>query len=130
MPDYGRDFMCLTGIDPMLRTVAGIPLMCQVALHRLYCRRGALLSNPNDSTLDARDFIGQGVSTNEDMIRIQGLCVAALLGDERIQSANVKAEFNSGTRILTLTVRGKGAEGPFSLVVAVSALTIEVLKAA
>jgi hypothetical protein len=130
MPDYGRDFMCLTGIDPMLRTVTGIPLMCQVALHRLYCRRGALLSNPNDATLDARDFIGKGVSTDADLITIQGLCVAALLGDDRISSATVTARFNSGTQRLELTVRGTGSDGPFFLVLSVSALTVEVLKAA
>lgn len=125
--DYGRDLSCTTGLDPLLRDVTGNELMEQVCLRRLYARPGSTLSNPVDNTLDARDFLSQGI-TPSDLPRIQGLCAAALLGDQRIFSATVLGSFTPSTNVLTLNIAGNGAQGPFNLTLAVSAVTVELLR--
>lgn len=127
-PDYGLDIQCGVDLNPMLTTVTGIPLMTDVCTHRLYCRKGGLLSNPNDNTLDARDFLSQGISGSRDLLRINAACQAALLGDDRISQAQVSASFNTGTRELLLTIQGTGSLGPFFLVLRVTELTIEKLQ--
>jgi hypothetical protein len=112
----------------MLRAVNGSELMGQVAMRRLFCRPGSLLSNPVDNTLDARDFVAQGI-TPRDLPTIQGRCQAALLGDQRIYSATVAATFDPLLNLLTLAITGNGAQGPFNLTLAVSAVTVELLRA-
>lgn len=126
-PDYGVDLSCLTGLNPLLLTVSGTELMNQVALHRLYQRPGTLLSNPVDNTLDARDFLANDI-TPSSLPRIAGQCQSALLGDQRIFSASVKASFDAKTGLLTLDIAGTGASGPFNLTLAVSQVTIEILR--
>lgn len=125
--DYGLDLSATTDVDPLLLTVSGTELMNQVCLRRLYCRPGRLLSNPVDNTLDARDFIANGIKPS-DLPRIQGLCQAALLGDQRIYSATVLGGFVPSTNVLTLRLSGFGAFGPFNLTLAVSAVTVELLR--
>ncbi len=127
MPDYGADLSCTSDLDPLMRLVTGETLMSQVALHRLFCRQGRLLSNPVDNTIDARDFISEGI-TQSGLPRIQGLCKSALEGDPRIFSASVSASFDTRTSVLELGINGVGAGGPFALTLAVSAVTIEILR--
>ena len=124
---YGIDLSCGTDLDALLRDVTGNELMSEVCLRRLYCRKGLLLSDPNDNTLDARDFIGSSIGPG-DLIRIQALCASALLGDERIQAADVSASFDRSTSTLTLVINATGANGPFSLTLAVTVLSVELLR--
>ena len=126
-PDYGSDLSCGTDVDPLLRLVTGSELMAQVALHRIYCRQGRLLSNPVDNTIDARDFIAQGIS-QKDLPRIQAQIMGAILGDPRIFSCSVQAEYTFATRSLDLEIQGTGSRGPFQLTLRVTALTIEQLR--
>lgn len=124
MADYGTDLSCTTDLDPLGRLVSGDELMVQVCVRRLYCASGALLSDPTDNSIDVRDLISADIGPN-DIVRIQGLCSQALLGDPRILSANVIATFSAGT--LTLRITAYGANGPFSLTLAVTALTVTLL---
>lgn len=125
--DYGRDLSCTSDLDPLLRDVTGDDLMAQVCLHRLFCRQGRLLSNPVDNTLDLRDEIAKGIKPGDETT-IQGKCASALVGDQRIISASIKATFAPLTNTLTLSISGQGARGPFNLTVAATALTVELLR--
>lgn len=127
MVDYGTDLSCKADLDPLLRDVTGDELMAEVCLRRLSCRKGLLLSDPNDNTLDARDFIGAGISPSS-LGLIQAQCATALLGDERILSAVVVATFDTRTKTLTLGITATGANGPFSLTLVVTALTVDLLR--
>jgi len=127
-PDYGYDFSAKTDLDPMLRLVTGEELMAEICVRRLFARPGSCLSNPVDNTLDARDFLSTGI-TQRDLPRIAGQCVAALEGDQRIFSATVIASFNPNLMTLTLNITGTGAQGPFNLTLAVSQVTVEILRA-
>ncbi len=125
--EYGVDFSCDTDLNPLLLLVRGNELMSQVCLRRLFARPGSLLSNPVDNTLDARDFLSTGI-TPSDLPRIGGQCASALMGDQRITTASVVASFNASTNLLSLAISGFGALGPFNLTLAVSAVTIEILR--
>ena len=125
--DYGVDLSCDTDIDPLLRDVTGTTLMQQVCLRRLFCRPGRLLSNPVDNTIDVRDFLS-GDITPEQLPGIRGKCQSALLGDQRIFSATVAASFDPNLHVLTLSIVGNGASGPFNLTLAVTGVTVELLR--
>lgn len=125
--DYGTDLSCTSDLDPTLRDVTGDDLMAQVVLHRLFCRQGRLLSNPVDNTIDLRDKIAAGIKPGDEAT-IQGQCASALVGDERIISANVKATFSTFTSTLTLNIKGQGSRGPFNLTIAATAVTVELLR--
>lgn len=128
-PDYGTDVYCGSDLDPLLRDTSGVENMQLVCLRRLYTPLGHLLSDPTAVTLDARDFVSSGVdlSSDKDLVRIQALCQAALLDDQRIFSVAIQPSFDFRTRVLTLPIQGVGSQGPFSLVLGVSALTVELL---
>ena len=126
MPDYGLDMWCTTDIDPLLADVTGEELMGQVCLRRLFTRKGALLSAPSANTLDVRDFLNDSIS-DSDLPRISASCQAALLDDERIQTATVTSVFDRATRVLTLSIAGIGASGPFALTLSVNSVTVQLL---
>jgi hypothetical protein len=48
--------------------------------------------------------------------------------DERVLRAKVSAEFDAATNILLLTAEITTANGPFTFVVSVTALTLEILS--
>lgn len=126
-PNYGVDLSCTDDLSALLNTVSGTELMGQVCVRRLYCRKGSLLSNPLANTLDARDFISSEVGPG-GIAKIQGLCQAALLDDERVFDVQVVATFSRNQKTLSLAITGTGAQGPFALVLGVSSLTVELLK--
>jgi hypothetical protein len=125
-PQYGVDWSCTTGLDPLGRLASGSTLMAQVCLRQLYCRNGRLWKAPNRVTLDVRDFVGQGIVAARDIQRIQAQCEAAIVADERILRATVLATFDG--RVLTLQCTGMGSQGPFTLVLAVTAVTVDILR--
>lgn len=127
MVDYGTDLSCTTDLDPLGRLVSGNELMVQVCCRRLYCAAGQLFSDPTDASIDVRDLISDDIGPN-DLTRIQGLCSQALLGDQRILSASVVAQYDTKLKTLTLNISCVGANGPFSLTLAVTALTVQLLS--
>lgn len=128
-PNYGKDISCTTDLDATFRLVSGEEMMGQVCLRRLYCRKGRLLSDPNDKTIDARDFVSQGVAASQGgLARIKGQCQEALVADPRIFSAVVTPTFDSLERSLALNIVGTGAFGPFALTLRVTELTVELLR--
>jgi phage baseplate assembly protein W len=127
-PDYGNDLSCTTDLDPMMAVVSGTTMMAQVCVRRLTCRKGSLLSDPLYG-IDVRDFLNSRIDGGS-ISRIQGLVQGELERDERIDTAEVKASFNSTTKKLTLIISGTGALGPFSLVLSVAngEVTVQILS--
>ena len=124
-PDYGTDFACATDLDPMLRFVSGTTAMAQACIRRLMCRKGSLLSDPLYG-LDVRDFLSTRLSAAVDTTRIAALIKSELLNEERIASIDVQAAY--AERVLTVTIHGVGAPGPFALVLGVTSITVELLN--
>lgn len=127
-PRYGTDWSCLTGLDPTGSLVSGSQLMAQVAFRRLYCPLKGLWSDPDQVTLDVRDFLGAPIDPRRDLPRIRQQCEAAMEGDERIFSATCLATWDQGTGTLRLDCSGVGAAGPFKLLLDVTAVTVSILR--
>ena len=127
-PDYGKGLSCTTDLDPMLRLVTGETLMANACVRRLFCRKGSLLSDPLYG-IDIRDFLASKFLTQSDVDRISSLAKAELLQDPRIADVSVVGSFNVNTRTLTMKIVGTGARGPFALTLAISGVTVQILKA-
>jgi len=128
--DYGRDISCTTDLDPLLNDVTGNDLMVQVCVRRLFCRQGSCLSAPNAITLDVRDFLNGSLDLSQQSAtqNISVQCQNALLGDERILSCTVDATYTFATKLLTLQIQANGANGPFSLTLAVNQVTVQLIR--
>jgi hypothetical protein len=128
--DYGRDISCTTDIDPLLSDVTGTDLMVQMCVRLLFCRKGSCLSAPTANTLDVRDFLNGSLdlTTKSATTQIGVLCENALLEDERIQTADVTASYSLQTKTLTLQIQCTGANGPFSLTIAVNQVTVQLIR--
>lgn len=128
MVDYGTDLSCTDDLNPLLKVVSGVELMKEVVFRRLYCRPGNLLSNPLDNTIDVRDFLNGAIGGELTLERINGMCQAAIMGDNRIYKAIVQSSFDRKSGLLQLAINCVGSVGPFDLVIQVSALTVELLR--
>ncbi len=128
--DYGRDISATTDLDPLLNDATGEELMLQMCVRRLYCRQGSCLSAPNAITLDVRDFLNGSLDLTKQSAtqNIAVQCQNALLGDERILSCTVDATYAFSTKTLTLQIQAVGANGPFSLTLAVNQVTVQLIR--
>jgi len=128
--DYGRDISATTDLDPLLQDVTGNDLMVQMCIRRLFCRKGSCLSAPSANTIDVRDFLNGSIDLTKQssLQQISVLCQNAILGDERILSVTVTPSYTFATKLLTLNIQAVGANGPFSLTLAVSQVTVQLLR--
>ena len=128
--DYGRDVSCTTDLDPLLSDVTGNDLMVQMCVRRLFCRQGSCLSAPNAITLDVRDFLNGSLDLSQQSAtqNISVQCQNALLGDERILSCTVDVTYTFATKLLTIQIQANGANGPFSLTLAVNQVTVQLIR--
>ena len=126
--DFGTDFAGGSAIDPRMRTATGEELMRDICVRRLSTPRGSLLSNPEAVTLDVRRYLSADYDSQAASL-LKANCTSALVDDRRIYSATVTlSPLDPATRTLRMDIHGVGSEGPFSLTVAVSELTVEAIE--
>jgi hypothetical protein len=141
MTDYGRDLACATSLDPGMRDVIGATLMRQAIMRRLYTPRGGLLSAPFAVTVDLREYLSTDHEYDGRILYLmKAASIAAIQDDVRVLRVDVDVqpraltrsangtEYPASDRTVIVSVRGTGADGPFSLTLAVSSLTIELLR--
>ena len=114
-------------LDPAFGLATGRLQLAQAIGRRITRRRGELgwIGDDPDDGMDVRDFLGSATDAAQTS-RIETQVQAEVMRDERVLAAEVTATITDG--ILTLSVRLADADGPFRLVLAVSAVTIELLK--
>ena len=125
--DYGSDISCTDDIEATISDIGSARIMPQVVLRRITTKRNTLLSAPDETTIDIRDFMGAGITTGE-LRRIKAAVTGALIADPRISAVDSSFTFDTQTEILECSLRGNGAGGSFDLTVGVSSLTAEILK--
>jgi hypothetical protein len=128
---YGQDFaiVIVNGVldfQPTMGLVQGRALLAQSLVCRQTTPVGSVLDCPNDC-FDVRDWISEGM-TQAQLSRLGTAVTNELLKDQRVSSANVQATYNAGTGKITLTEQVTSLYGPFALVLAVSAVTVELLS--
>lgn len=125
--DYGRGIDCVTDLPVRFTPATGTRNLACCIARRLQTRRGALTHAPNDG-IDVRDWINAAMTTGElsQLARAVQLEVAK---DDRVDDVRVEAETSTTGESVTLTIYIRAAEGPFTLVLNVSDVTVEILGA-
>lgn len=129
--NFGRDIAVVataTGPDLDLgRTSTGT----QTLANSLYCRLttpfGSVIGAPNEC-LDVRQLLGLG-ATSAGLQNIQDSIKAQCERDQRVLAAQVICLYNLGSNTMTATINISTAQGPFSLTLSVSDLTVEIITA-
>ncbi len=129
---YGNDLWCgptstnTLDLDPMMLEVTGIQLLQQAVIRRQVTAKGTDISSPNDG-IDLRQFVKQGMTQQQISVVAQTV-QQELIKDQRIlPSTTVVASYDTTANVLTLQETIMTAQGPFSLTLAVSAVTVQVL---
>lgn len=125
--DYGLDISmspAATDMDAMLGFVSGRRCLSEALARRLQTPRGRLIDDPDygyDLTGELGDDLGTG-----DLARIASLAAQECAKDERVISAQGNATLTAGT--LTVAIQVQDGAGPFTLVLAVSDVTVALLQ--
>ena len=126
--DYGTDLAIAftsngVDMDPAGREVSGRTNLSYALVRRLVTPRGRLLDDPNYGFY-VPGYLNDDLDTT-GLAQIRAGVEAECAKDERVTSATVQPSFLNG--VLTLTILVNDASGPFSLVLAVTSVTVTIL---
>lgn len=108
-----------------MRLVSGLPLVAQAVYRRLITPRGMVIDAP-DYGYDLRSLLHKG-QTPIQRAAIPGLIRSEVLKDERI--ATVEVEVTTFTHdMIGVAIRCETAEGPFELVLNISAAAVKLTE--
>lgn len=125
MADYGTSLSCVSDFSREGRTVTGDMVVGEAIARRLMTPRGRLIGYPNYG-YDLTAFVNADMSPRELAAMRAGI-VGECLKDERVESVDVSSDLAvDGT--LTITIDVVGANGPFTLVLAVTSVTVQLLS--
>lgn len=126
MADFGTDINFLTGLDPRLGLVSGTANLGQALAHRLTTPRGSLFYDPDYGT-DIRAYLNDTI-TADKLAQVRADVQAELIKDERVLACIAEVSFDFTSRQLAVSVAVQTANGPFNLVLAVTSVTVELLR--
>jgi len=126
--DYGQDFDFLIGLDPRLRLLGGLANLEQALVHRLTTPRGGLFYDANYGT-DIRVYLNEAV-TPQVQARVRADVQAECTKDERVLTCTAATSFDSASDRLLVQLAVQTAAGPFRFVLAVTSVTVELLRPA
>jgi phage baseplate assembly protein W len=123
----GSDIHAVTDLDGAFRVVSGRLAHAQAIARRLGTPRGDLerIGDDPDYGTDLRAYVGADVGPRV-VFEVQSAVEREALKDERTLSASAVATFAGDA--LMVALRLADADGPFSLTLAVSDVTVSVLK--
>jgi hypothetical protein len=127
---FGRDTSCLTELRTG-RFVTGARLVGESAYRRLTTPRGMLRGGEEDQNfgLDLSELVGS-VQTKAEAAALPGRIKTELAKDERIESVDVivtETTSSAGGRRFRVDIRATTGEGPFTLAVSVSEVSVELI---
>lgn len=127
--DFGTDTSCTTGLRSG-RLISGPRLVAEACFRRLTTPRGMLRGGEDEANygLDLEKLIG-ATTTKAQAAALPGQIQSELLKDERLTSvtADVVATTVGPATSYEITIEGQTDQGPFSLVLAVSDVSVEIL---
>jgi hypothetical protein len=126
--DFGIAWSCITDVTPTFARVTGRRLLAEAVVRRITTRKGQLIDDPNYG-IDVRDWLNEGM-TPPHLARLAGTIDGELVKDERIIASKTRTAFDPRTSVLTVTTALEDGDGPFTLVAAISALSVQLLKVA
>lgn len=126
-PDFGSDISCIADIDASFAVVTGPTALAQAIARRLTTPRGALPYAPDYGT-DVRLWLNDSFTTAQAGA-LQAAIEQEVEQDERVLSASAFASYDSTAQALAVSLQLDTAEGPFGLVLSISATTVQILEA-
>jgi len=136
--NYGSDLSCVDDLTPHMLVDSGPRLVAEAIARRLITPRGALL---DDATYgyDVTQFLNADIGPG-DLGRIAAGVASECQKDQRVFSASVDVEWMPaagntsvepvGTGYIEITIALVLASGPFTLVLAITQVTVQILEAA
>lgn len=126
MNDFGTDIDCgPDGLSPTFDLVSGRDALVQAILHRFQTQRGSLVDDANYG-LDVTAWVGKKAGTTQRLAWEQALESEARK-DERVLSARARLTFDTQTGFFRFILAVTTADGPFSLTLAVTDVSVELL---
>lgn len=125
--DTGTDVSLFDSVNGTWPVRGGDLMFAEQLLRRLTSRRGQLDFSQNDG-IDVRDELREDM-TADDVFHAKQKVENELLKDERVDDADVLATYDPSRSSLTLGMTVTKGAGAFRLVVAVTALTVDLLSA-
>jgi hypothetical protein len=124
---FGSDVSTFPDLDPAFGEMTGPRVVGEAVARRLSTPRGALRYSPSYG-YDLRDLLNESV-TQASLVAWQSAIQAECEQDERVLQASAALSYDSSTMSLTITVGLLTADGPFKLVLLVTAATLSILDA-
>lgn len=124
--DFGTDVACLTDLDTGLGAVRGNDCLKQWLVHSIITPTGSLSYAPNFG-VDVREYLSAAVGPLE-LQQLRALIRSTWESDDRVDSADVTVSFDSNTQALGIVGSVQTAAGPFSLTLAITAVSVAVLN--
>jgi len=125
--DYGTDLAAVPDLDPAMPAVTGRLVLVEAIARRFSTPRGGLFYDA-DYGLDLREYLNEGFTTT-DLYALRAEVETEARKDERVVSASARLRIDHATATLTVSLELRDGAGPFSLVLAVDAVTVAVLTA-
>jgi hypothetical protein len=125
MSNSGSDLSCVDDCTPDFAEVSGRTCHAQAIARRYKCPRGRLIDDANYG-YDLTQYVNDDLSVS-DIARIQAGAEAEAKKDERTLECKVKIGV-SVAGLMVVTVVLTDADGPFTLVISVSAVTVQLLS--
>lgn len=122
----GVDIASLADLDPQLRLVGGRAVLAQDIAHRFETPEGGLFYDDSYG-YDLRALLNAALD-EADSPRIAALCEAQCLLDERVLAVRVAVTLYRAENRLRVSIGVECAEGPFSFVLGVDSMTVELLE--
>jgi hypothetical protein len=128
MADLGIDISCTDDLDPAFTPVTGTKALAQAMARRLITPRGSLFYDL-EYGFDLRAYLNAGITQGDGFaFRLGAQIEAECLKDERVGTVDAQLSYDPVTEKLTVLLSGVASDGPFRLVLAVSAVTVEILR--
>ena len=128
---FGRDLMTVVDahgnvdLTPGMLESTGRAVLAQSLVRRQTTPRGSVIDAPNDC-FDVRDWLSDGFS-DKRISQLRGTIRAELMKDARVLDVKVTVTYDTAAKKLTIREDVESSDGPFSLTLTVTSLTIELL---
>ncbi len=124
--DYGQDFTLVTDLETTLGVTTGPRIVAEAIARRLQTPNGRLIGDPNYG-YDVTQFVNQDMSP-ADIDDIERSVALEAEKDERVASAEASAVLDA-EGVLEITLNATLiTDETFTLVLAVSDVTVEILS--